>query len=115
MDDKDKKYVDNSEITDSVMNCLIFAVKATREMGGIKEIGIKGYKFTATEFMAEANELVELGYLSRQMIFADSNDNQNCRLAGEQGNKNISGLYYALTEKGLIKYKNTILKSSEKV
>jgi hypothetical protein len=111
MSDTDKSLVNNKEITDNVLACLKFAVVATREAGGSKEIGIKGYRFTEKEFTAEANELVKIGYFSRQMIFADRSDNNSqCNLAGEQGTKNISGLYYAVTEEGLRAYLNNIQK-----
>ena len=96
--------VKNSEITDNIMNCLKFAVETTKSLGGVKEIGIKGYEFTLKEMTTEANRLADEGYLSRQMIFANSADAPYCNLAGEQGNKNIQGMFFAVTQKGLDLY-----------
>jgi hypothetical protein len=97
------KLVNETEIvlTDDDIRCLEFGIHCCREAGCEKEVGVKAVKFSDAGFKLEQYEkLIRLGYFSNQMIFADVHYSQKCSLAGEQGTRNISGRYLAVTEAG---------------
>lgn len=109
------KLVNETEIvlTDDDIRCLEFGLHCCREAGCEKEVGVKAIKFSDAGFILEQYEkLIRLGYFSNQLIFAERNDNYKCQLAGEQGTRNISGRYLAVTEAGAEFYKTLTKRSS---
>jgi len=93
-------------LTDKDIKCLEFAINSSKEFGLEANVGIKCTEFDKADFkVAQYDNLVGAGYFSRMLIMFDRNHNNLCNLAGEQGTKNVGGVYLAVTRAGVEFYK----------